>query len=238
MSATKLKAKIEEYEKTIGELNTKIQLLESSLEEQKKQSQNAIEAKDLEWQEKERVKTGEHDIKIKELNTEKEALENNLEETKSQLDRKELKKLAQAFDDEEKIHKINQRNWLIALIIAAVLLIGYAIFSIFLTTNKPWLDRIGYYAIDIILLSAVWFCSSQFSEETRLRCDYGNRKTLAQSFHNILNNLSEDSGIKSKFIEKTTDVLCASVGSGGKEPILTKKVLKDVAEIVGAAKGN
>ena len=231
--ANKLRAQIDEQKSKIEELNLKIQSVGDALENEKKQSQNLLQAKELEWQEKDKTKTEQHNTEIKTLGGDLEVLKNNLKEKDAQLDRKELKKLAVAFNDQEEIHKGDQKKWLIALIFVATMLIIYAIWSIFLTSNKPWIDRIGYYAIDIILISAAWFCSSQFSEATRLRYDYGNRKTLAQSFNNILNNLSEDEGIRTKFIEKTTDVLCAPVGSNTKEPILTRKVLKDVAEIIG-----
>ncbi len=115
-------------------------------------------------------------------------------------------------------------------------LLIYTVFSIFITHDLSWIESIKYYVIDIILFSALWFCVSQYSNTVKLKNDYANRKVLAQSFSNILNNLSENIDIKNKFIEKTTDVLCAPHAIGEKEPLLSKKILKDVAEIIGAAK--
>lgn len=232
--ATKLREKINKQKAEIDSLNLKVDELNSFVENEKQQMKTALETKELEWK--------KHDEAVKQVHkTEKESLEARidslaieLEEKQNQVDRKELKKLAGAFDEQEKINKKDQKVWLVALCVATGVLIVYAIISIFLTAHKPWSDRITYYAIDIILISSVWFCVAQFSESTRLKNDYGNRKTLAQSFHNILNNLAEDQSIRTKFIEKTTDVLCAPIGSSGKEPILTKRILKDVAEIFGA----
>jgi|SRR3989344_1440228 len=231
--ANKLRAQIEGQKEKIEELNRKIQELNGAVEDEKKQSKSQIDEKEAEWQEKNKIKTEQHKGEADRFKESIAILEANIKEKEAQLDIKELKKLAQSFGEQEDINKIDQRKWLMALCVSVGILIIYAIASIFLTANKAWADRITYYAIDIILISAVWFCATQFSETTKLKHDYGNRKTLAQSFHNILNNLEEDESIKNKFIEKTTDVLCAPVGGSGKEPILTKKVLKDVAEIVG-----
>ena len=115
---------------------------------------------------------------------------------------------------------------------AAAVLLAYGVISVLLTAGKPWLERIPYYFFDLIFIGAVWFCGTQYTDAVKQKNDYGNRKTIAQSFHNIMNNLPEDQEIKNKFIEKATDVLCAPSVVGGSEPILSKKVLKDVAELV------
>lgn len=235
MSATKLKAKIIEQDNAISNLNTEIQSIKVALENEKRDKQILIEQKEKEWEEKDSVKTKEHKAKLDELSQVIEGLKNEVRQKQEQLDKKELKKLAQAFSEQEGLYEQDQKKWLGAVIISGLLLLISAIVSVFATTGMRLEDKIGFYAIDLILISAVWFCVSQFSESTKLKHDYGNRKTLAQSFHNILSNLSEDESIRSKFIEKTTDILCAPVGRSGKEPILTKKVLKDVAEVIGAS---
>ena len=94
----------------------------------------------------------------------------------------------------------------------------------------------GFHKIDFILISAVWFCGAQYANTTKLRYDYANRKTLAQSFANILNNLDENTTIRDKFIEKTTDVLCAPSLVGDKESVLSKKIIKDTAEIISSVR--
>lgn len=233
--ANKLRAQIDEQKIKIEELNLKIQTLTASIEQEKLQNQTIIQAKELTYKEKETAKLVEHESIVKELNTNIVTLTNDLKEKQVQLDRKELKKLAEAFAQEEVSCEGNQKKWLKYLMYTTGALIVYAIISIYLTSGKIWFDRLGYYVIDLILISAVWFCSAQFTEATKLRHDYGNRKTLAQSFNNILNNLPEDEPIRAKFIEKSTDVLCAPAGLSGREPVLTKKLLKDSAEILGSA---
>lgn len=233
--ANKLRAQVDEQKIKIEELNLKIQNLTASIEQEKLQNQTTIQTKDLVYKEKETAKLAEHESNVKELNTKIDTLASDLKEKQVQLDRKELKKLAEAFAQEEISCELNQKKWLTYLMCVMGVLVVYAIISIYLTTGKVWFDRLGYYVIDLILVSAVWFCSSQFTEATRLMHDYGNRKTLAQSFNNILNNLPEDEDIRTKFIEKSTDVLCAPAGFSDKEPVLTKKLLKDTAEILGSA---
>lgn len=230
----KQKAKIEELNTKISELNLEIEKLSNDFKNEKSQNKNILETKELEWKTQNVAKEELHENEKVSLRSTIESLKSQVEDQQGQLDRKELKKLAEAFSEQEQINKNEQKIWLISLCVAAGALVIYAVFSIFLVSGKPWPERITYYAIDVILISGVWFCIAQFTEASKLKNDYGNRKTLAQTFHNILNNLAEDQTIKTKFIEKTTDILCATVGYSGKEPILSKKVLKDTAEIIGA----
>lgn len=166
-----------------------------------------------------------------------EDLENENKQKQAQIDKRELKKLAEAYSEQEDIFKKESKTWLISLIVMGILLLISAIVSIKVTHNESWIESIKYYIIDFILISAVWFCGAQYSNTTKLRYDYANRKTLAQSFANILNNLAENTAIRDKFIEKTTDVLCAPSSIGDKEPVLSKKLIKDTAEIVSSIKG-
>lgn len=176
-------------------------------------------------------------IQIDNAKIENEKLDADIEQKQKQLDRKETKKLAQAYEDQEIIYKTDSRKWLNWLTIVVCALIISTALSIYLASGKHWYDKFEYYLVDIIFLSAVWFCGTQYADHIKLRNDYANRKTIAQSFHNILNNLTEDAAIKSKFIEKATDVLCAPSPVSGKEPILSKKLIKDTAEIVSSIRG-
>jgi hypothetical protein len=235
--AKKLQAKIEQQANEIAEKDLKIQNLNDALKNEKTSSDNALIAKDAEWKQKDIAKDGQHKIEIDGLDLKVSSLQDSLKEKQEELDLMGTKKLAVSFETQEGIYKRDQRFWLIGVASAALALLVYTVVSICLTSGTTWSDRVGYYAIEIILISVVWFCSAQFSEAKDLRHDYGNRKTLAQSFHNILNNLAEDGVIKLKFIEKTTDILCAPVGGDAREPILTKKALKDMAEILKSVKG-
>lgn len=182
--------------------------------------------------------------KIKEEETEKNyELENQIEvlkeeviEKQKQLDRKEAKKLAQAYEDQENIYQEESKKWLSWLVWVGIGLAVSTLVSVSLSSDEKWYDKFEYFLIDIIFLSATWFCGSQYSDKVKLKTDYANRKTIAQTFNNILNNLSEDEAIKSKFIEKAVDVLCAPSLVSEKEPVLSKKLIKDTAEIVSSIK--
>lgn len=174
----------------------------------------------------------ECDLKIQELSTQTESFKLQVEQKQAEIDKRELKKLAQAYREQEDLFKEDVSTWIKRLATAAVLLSISMVISIYLASGKLWYDRFEYYLIDFILISIMWFCGSQYSDYVKLRNDYANRKTVAQSFHNILNNLQEDQEIKNKFIEKATDVLCAPSIFVDKEPILSKKLIKETAEIV------
>ncbi len=172
------------------------------------------------------------DAEITDTKNQVEDLNKQLKQKQTQLDDRELKKLASAYRDQEGFYTEDAAKWLKALKwITGILLIS-SILLIWLSSGQSWYDKLEYYVIDFILISTVWFCGAQYSNRIKLKNDYANRKTLAQSFHNILNNLAEDQAIKDKFIEKATDVLCASSVVADKEAVLSKKVVKDTIEII------
>lgn len=233
--ANKLRAQIERLtadkttlEQQVGLLNTQIKTLETN-------HKTELDLKDKEWEVKLNTQSSESEAEISQRDEKIEELEEDNKSKQAQIDKRELKKLAEAYHEQENDYKKEADTWLNRLYYIAGALFISAIASIVITHSQPWLESVKYYVVDIVIFSAVWFCGSQYSNATKLRYDYANRKTLAQSFSNILNNLSANPEIKDKFIEKTTDVLCAPSPVGDKEPFLSKKVIKDVAQIVGAA---
>ena len=233
---TKQKAEIEKLAGEKIALEQKVELLTTQITTLESNHKTAIELKDQEWELKLNTQKTESDEKISERDEEIEELKEENAEKQSAIDIKEAKKLAKAYEDQEIIYQKGSEKWLNWLMkVAGVLVISTGI-SIWLSADKLWYDKFEYYVIDLIFISAVWFCGSQYSDQVKLRDDYANRKTLAQSFHNILNNLPEDEAIKSKYIEKATDVLCAPSPVTNKEPVLSKKIIKDTAEIVSAIK--
>ncbi len=169
------------------------------------------------------------DIEIKELK-EKNLLQNE------QLNKKELKKLAAAYAEEEGCYKTDSSfwgKWILGII--TLIVISYFV-SFYFSYSKLWYDKFEYYIVEVILFSGLWFCSSRYSDSINSKKDYGNRKTLAQSFSNILNSLEENEVIKNKFIEKTIDVLCSLVTTFSKEPLLSKEIIKLIPDIVKASK--
>lgn|SRR3989344_5935836 len=236
MAANKLKAKIEQLELKLGILSQEKQSLENQITEINRKSKSELEQNNLDWQNKSEILKIENELHITSLNEITKALTDRNEVQQQQLDKRELKKLAEAYGEQETINKKDENVWFKRILVIGVVLLCSAVGSIIITHNLSWVESVKYYIVDIVLFSSVWFCISQYSNTVKLKNDYANRKVLAQSFHNILNNLADNLEIKNKFIEKTTDVLCAPHAIGEKEPLLSKKILKDVAEIVGAVK--
>lgn len=177
-----------------------------------------------------------HELALAALKKEKdelvESLEKDLERMEWLIDTQELKKLAKAYEEQEKEYGKGVTFWGKWLFWIAVIFLIYAGVSGFLAHGEPWSNKLEYYIIDLILFGVLWFCSSQYTENLNLKNNYANRKTLAQSFSNILNTLPENEPIKEKFIEKTTDILCATNPVSGKEPVLSKEATKQLFELI------
>ncbi len=156
------------------------------------------------------------------------------DEKQGRLDRRETKKLAIAYEEEEERETLNQNRWLSATIVVGLFLLASITYPLLSKGDWAWTDHLDTLPIDILLISILWFCASQFRDASQRKHDYANRKTIAQSFNNILNNLPEDEFIRPRFIEKATDVLCAPVRNTTAEPILTKKVLTESAQAIMA----
>lgn len=200
--------KTDRLENQIEALTQEKQALLSSLQTQKDETALLVE---------------EHEIKIAEA----ERLYN---EQKEILDEKELRKLALAYGTQESEYKNDVIQWRNILLFSGLVLLFSTIWSVWLSSDKIWYDRFEFYLIDFVCISAVWFCASQYTYYLKLRNDYAHRKTIAQSFHNILGNIT-DQEIKDRFIEKAIEVLCAPAFSDSKENLLSKKIVSDVLEI-------
>jgi hypothetical protein len=154
----------------------------------------------------------------------------------NEINKKELKKLSEAYADEEANNKKTVTTWMFFVVVVFVLLIVSSWVSVSLSHTKIWYERFEYYVADLILLSFLWFCASQYTDAVRLRNDYANRKTIAQSFNNILNSLEDNQDIKNKFIEKTTDILCAPAYASTKEPVLSKAAITQIIDLAKTIK--
>ena len=159
-------------------------------------------------------------------------LKEEISSKNKELDKKELKKLARAYEDQEVLYKEDVLFWFRCVSFVSLSIFIVTALAIYLSHGKPWHERIEYYLIDLILFTVLYFCSSQYSDYTKLRNDYANRKTLAQSFGNILNSLEENNLVKDKFIEKTTDILCAPVIISKKEAMLSKGIMKEMKDVI------
>ncbi len=237
MSATRLKAKIEILQSEKEALNSEKANLLSKSEADKKEFEDKLNIAKEEYDEKLQVIESENETEVEALEEKIQSLTKENKDKQHKIDSREIKKLAEAYREQEHANINDTTAWFKKLLWSGLCLLIWTVFCLFITHGESWTESVKYFVVDIIFVSAVWFCGSQYSNAIKLRDDYANRKTLAQSFHNILNNLAEDEPIRDKFIEKAVGVLCAPTPTGAKEPILSKKVLKDTAEIIGAAAG-
>lgn len=223
---------------TKNDLENKISELEQEKQDVseilKSERQDFVNQKiEIEKKHKEEIKGHEENfnLQIEEIEEKLENLENENKEKQQQLDKRELKKFAQAYRDQEIKYKKEIDRWTNFLAISFFLLLISALLSVFFTSNKIWYERIQYYAVDFIFISIVWFCATQYSYYVKLRSDFANRKTLAQSYHNIINSTG-DEVIKDKFLDKATGVLCTKNDTKElKDGLLTKQLTKDIIEV-------
>lgn len=225
-----------QLEQKILELEGKIKEKDLLLNEKESHYSNELDRLNRDWEDSHNSLKGQHGVEIENLKGEISSLNADLKQKQAQLDRKELKKLAAAYEVQEKEYQNDIKLWSKILFYAGAFFIAAAVASVYFSNGKVWYERIEYYLLDLIVFSIIWFSASQYSDYVRLRNDYANRKSIAQSFHNILNNLAEDELIKNKFIEKAVDVLCAPSPTSNTEPLFSKKVIKDTAEIIRSVK--
>lgn len=228
--ASKLKLKIEELSQRISDLDLKLQEKTGLIQSQ--ESNHKIEIGNLNTKNNELLKTkeGEFNDKLNEFKLKISELENQNNEKQQQLNLQETKKLAKAYECQKGEYKDKSEIWAKRLLLAAILLIISTGFSIYLSYGKTWHDRFEFYLVDIILVSAVWFCVSQYSYYVKLCADFANRQVLAQSYYNIINNV-EDGIIKDKFLDKTTEVLCSKNSIDHKDNLPVEKIINSAFEI-------
>ena len=219
----------EKYESQKSSFENKIK----KIEEEKKESEN-------QWEEKTKSDSIEFEGKIKALEDEKDsvildlveknkALEFESKNKQKQIDFQETKKLAKAYEDQKREYRSNSIAWFNRLTFVVSVLAISTIASFIFARRVVWHERLEYYLIDFILISAVWFCAKQYSYYIQLYSDFANRQALAQSYHNITNSV-EDSDIKEKFIDKMADILCMKNVIGHKDNLPVEKLLSTVLE--------
>jgi len=202
----------------------------SELESQNKALQVEIDSNKNIAADKEKASAEVHKVEVNQLNAKITELETEVKNKQDQLNKRELKKLAEAFNDQEQSYKSDSRRWFWYVVIAFILLALSLAYSAHESVSKSWQDKIGYYLINFVVITFLVFSLRHFSYFVRLANDYANRKTLAQSYNNILST-AEDAAIKLKFIEKTTDILCAPSDIKQESYTVPEKLLDTLSEI-------
>lgn len=179
-----------------------------SLKEQLNEKDSEIERLKQEHQKSTENLKNEHEDKIKTKKEEKNNLQQQVDEKDRQLNDKELKKLAQAFDDQEGGYDASRKIWFYIVLTSFLILLVSVVASIYFATDFDFYGRLERYLVNIIILTFLVFALKQFSYYKKLVADYANRKTIAQSYHNIINS-NNDADFQKKYIDKATDVLTA-----------------------------
>ncbi|MBP9771897.1 MAG: hypothetical protein KBD16_03165 [Candidatus Pacebacteria bacterium] len=205
---------------TRSALNERVTSLEEELKSTKTLHDLEISQKDVELE----TNTKKYENEVKELR-------NELEGKQQQLNQKELKRLASAYELQEGDFNIEAEKWFKFVMAALILLLGSIIFSTLFAQGELWYERFEYYLADFVFVTFLILSLKQYSSSNRLRIDFANRKTVAQSYHNILSS-TEDLVIKEEFLKKATDVLCAPSRVESESYTVPEKVLETLSEAV------
>jgi|SRR3989344_900177 len=215
MSRITIKSLQEKIEKVSSE---KLDI-ENTLESERNQHKEEIET----------LKSG-HAADKEQLEQRISELENDSKEKQKQSDIRELKELASAYAEQEEEYEKDTEKWLKYVVISFVALAISVLVSINLGKGLIWYGKLESYSINFVVVTFLVFALKQYSYFNRLRTDYANRKTLAQSYHNILGS-EEDIEIRSRFLERATDVLCAQSEIADEANTIPEKLLESLTEI-------
>lgn len=222
-SKEQLKQRIAELETEVSTLKslaqTKDQTFASEKSLLKQQHESSLQQKDA-----------LHSSEILERDTKIDTLTDEDEQKQKQLNKRELKKLAEAYSEQEGQYKTDSDTWFKFVKLSFAILGATVLFSVLMSRGVAWYERFEFYLINFVALTFLIFSLKQFTYFTKLRTDYANRKTLAQSYHNILTS-SEDVELKPVFLEKAAGVLAASNDIKQDSFTLPEKLLETLAEV-------
>lgn len=220
-----------------SELEQKIFTLSEELSGLKIQHANELQAAEtLRESEKETLRQkitkieSDSSATIVSLESDISTLESEVKEKQDQINKREIKKLAEAYLEQEGEFKKEMATWLLFVIGSLVALIGAIILTAVLAQNQPWYERFEYYFVNFVLVTFLIFSLKRYSAANRCRTDFANRKTLAQSYQNIISSTS-DIAIQDRFLDKATDVLCAPIDQKIEAYTLPEKLMDGVTEV-------
>ncbi|MBL7045514.1 MAG: hypothetical protein ISR99_00580 [Parcubacteria group bacterium] len=163
------------------------------------------------------------DENIKELNQELKQRLSEMENKDEQIQTMELKRFAQAYADQESEYKTEGEKWFKYGFITSVLLatsVLASIFSVYIPRiSGTWYENPGFYLLNLIFITLFVYALKQHLHFGKLRIDYANRKTLAQSYQYIIED-EEDKDVAKRFLERAADVFSsrADLTSGDVTP--------------------
>lgn len=224
--------------KTVHQLYAEIrEIYKPRIVELENQVSNLKEKIELQEKENEVVKEemfNELDEDRRNLKSETDSLRKQVQEKQNQLDKRELRKLASEYERQENDYRADQSSWLKYVVAGFALVVLSASFSVFVSfefhASQNWGDKIDYYFINIALVTYLVFALRQYSAYKDLRIDYANRKTIAQSYFNILNS-AEDEVIKQQYISAAADVLVSKTKINDQAHTIPEQLIESITEI-------
>lgn len=217
-----------EAEKTA--LQGEIDALKSTLELERASARLGLEKSEKEKFDALTQKDSEFNAKFAQLGEQIKKLELEIQEKQKEINLRELKKFAEAYEEQETIQGDNSEKWFkYAAWVSVGLLVATLLIVIF-TQGLPWSKKASFYFLDIILITLWVFSLKQYSYYVKLRTDYGNRKTLAQSYYNIINS-ADDAVIKNKFLDKASEVFAARAEVDDEAYTIPEKFLDSITEL-------
>ncbi len=119
--AKKLQAKIEQLSNDKATLEQQVFVLKTQNEQSEVLHKTAIEQANLDKELAIKELTQKNEKDLSDRDTAIEDLENDNKQKQDQIDKRELKKLAEAYSEQEEIFKKESKTWLISLIVAGIL---------------------------------------------------------------------------------------------------------------------
>ena len=139
------------------------------------------------------------------LKESKQELTTERDELQKQIDEKEIKHLAEAYEVSAKEYRKRTNKMLRSTTSTLVVILAVSSFYFIQSIIPSWesllIDRLNFYPIILVLFVAFFFLSKQYSFYRNLFVDMKHRQTLAQTYYNILRSV-EDENIKSILAEK------------------------------------
>ncbi len=203
-----------------AQANLRVQELETNIESLNTSHSLEIENKDAVFAEERKT-----------LNQNIEILQKESDSKTKQLNEKELKKLAAAYAEQEEKFAAENRKWFWFVIGSCVMLLLSIVGSALIAYGNPWYERFEYYLADFVFVTFLIFCLRQYSLTGRFRVDFANRKTLAQSYQNIISTGTDDE-IKGEFLSKATAILCAPVDHSSESYTIPEKLIESIGDLV------
>lgn len=115
----------------------------------------------------------------------------------------------------------------VILSVTVLITIGIFIFCDSLSIDK----KIALFSLDMIVISLLWFCVSQYSYHTKLYTEYSNRRVVASSYVGVIGN-TNDHEVKREAIKVIMDTLFSKSSAEVGSELPLKEIAKFVTDIL------